>query len=188
MITLTTFERPPPLATGLIASGGVVGAAIAIGSWGARGVLIVTVVVIGAIAGLIDARTGRIPDRLVALASMPTLLVVAWATLDGSGPYALAAVVLGALVFALPLLVVHVVSPDALGFGDVKLAAALGAALGLLDARLGVLALCVAAALTAVVGLATRRHALPLGPGLVLGTAVALITFGQLDRGVTTWL
>ena len=154
---------------------------------GSEAVLVVVVVTIGAVAGLVDALSGRIPDRLVVLASTPTLTVLAWAAANGRGLGALGAVVLGALVFAFPLLIVHVVSPDALGFGDVKLAAVLGAALGLLDPRLGVLALCVAAALTAVVGLATRRDAVPLGPGLVLGAAVAIVTFGQLDQGVVTW-
>jgi len=79
----------------------------------------------------------------------------------------------GAAILAGPLLVAHLASPAAMGFGDVKLAVALGAALGLVDPTLGVVALCVASATTAVAGIALRRGALPFGPGLVVGTTAA---------------
>jgi leader peptidase (prepilin peptidase)/N-methyltransferase len=85
------------------------------------------------------------------------------------------------------MFLMHLASPSALGFGDVKLGAVLGAALGLIDPRLGLVALCVAAAVTSVVGLARHRESLPLGPGLVLGATIAPVTFGVLDAGVVTW-
>ena len=86
-----------------------------------------------------------------------------------------------------PLLVVHVVSPSAMGFGDVKLAAALGAALGSIDVRAALLALCVGTAATAVVGVARGRATMPLGPGLVVGSVVSLLVISPAVEGAVQW-
>jgi leader peptidase (prepilin peptidase)/N-methyltransferase len=127
----------------------------------------------GAAAAAVDLRTCRLPNRLVALSAGTAGLGVVTATAQGSAAPAVAACA-GALGFAGPLLVAHLVAPAAIGFGDVKLAVALGLAVGLVDPRLGLLALCVASGITAVAGLVTRRSTLPLGPGLVLGATVVL--------------
>ena len=138
------------------------------------------------LAAATDAETGRIPDRLVLLASVPTVAVMCLSVLSGH-PDAVVRVVVGLIAFAAPLLVVHVVSPSALGFGDVKLAAALGAAIGLVDPRSAVLALCVASAATALVALARRRSAMAFGPGLVFGAAVSLVAFGASSGRPVPW-
>lgn len=127
----------------------------------------------GGIAAVVDVRAGRLPNSLVAL--------VAWAATAAAATSpaplaAVAAAALGAVCLGGPLLVVHLVAPPAMGFGDVKLAAALGAAIGPLDPRLGLVALCGATGATAAVGLVGRRHELPLGPGLVAGAALAVAT------------
>src|SRR5690606_31039131 len=84
-----------------------------------------------AAAALSDIATGRIPERRVALTACPPVAAV----LAGSPRSAtVTSVLLGAAAMAVPMLVVHLVDPDAIGFGDVKLGAALGAALGVLDA------------------------------------------------------
>ena len=126
----------------------------------------------GAVAALADLRTRRIPNRLVALVAIAASAGMVHATLHGERAAVVASAV-GALGFAGPLLVVHLVAPIAIGFGDVKLAATLGAAVGLVDPRLAVLALCIATGITGVVGLVVRRQALPLGPGLVVGVVAA---------------
>ena len=134
---------------------------------------------VGAVAAATDARTGRIPNRLVALAAAAAAAgVVAVAVHHPTA--AVAGAVLGTVAFAGPLFVTHLATPAAIGFGDVKLAAALGAPLGLIDPRFGLVALCIATGTTAIVGLARRRHSLPLGPALVLGAAAALL--------LTTWI
>jgi len=69
---------------------------------------------------------------------------------------------------------VHLVAPAAMGFGDVKLAVALGAGLGVLEPRLAVLALAIASGLTLLVAACSRRSAMPFAPGLVLGAAAAM--------------
>lgn len=140
------------------------------------GAAIFVVVAIGAVAAVVDARTGRIPNRLVAMAAVAVAVAVLTSiVVDGPGAAPWSTLV-GAIAFAGPLLVCHLVAPDSIGFGDVKLAAVAGAALGLVDGRLGLLALCISTGATAIAGVVGRRSTLPLGPGLMLGTAVAALT------------
>ena len=133
-------------------------------------------VVVGGVAAAVDLRTRRLPNRIVAIGALVALAGVAGATASGTTGAVLAAGA-GALGFAGPLFVAHLLSPLAIGFGDVKLAAVLGLAIGLVEPRLGLVALCVASGVTALAGLATRRNALPLGPGLVTG-ALTAVTIG----------
>ena len=74
-----------------------------------------------------------------------------------------------------PLLALHLVSPDAMGFGDVKASIVLGAALGSVDWRLGLVALSIGAGSAAAVGLARRLHTIAFGPFLVVSAAVTLV-------------
>lgn len=127
----------------------------------------------GAAAASVDLRTRRLPNRMVALTAGMAGIGVVVASLEDAPASAIGAG-LGALGFAGPLLVTHLVTPGAIGFGDVKLAGALGIALGLVDPRLGLLALCIASGTTAAAGIAARRNALPLGPGLVVGSLLAV--------------
>jgi leader peptidase (prepilin peptidase)/N-methyltransferase len=76
---------------------------------------------------------------------------------------------------ALPVLALHLVSPASMGFGDVKAAVVLGAAVGTVDARLAYVALCLAAAGGVAVGLATRRRTIPFGPFLVVASLLVLL-------------
>ena len=89
-------------------------------------------------------------------------------------------VVAAAVLFALFLLAA-VVSPNGMGMGDVKLAGVLGLALGLAGLSATLVAMLIAFALHAVVSVvllaarrAGRRTALPFGPPLLVGAAVAL--------------
>jgi leader peptidase (prepilin peptidase)/N-methyltransferase len=125
-------------------------------------------------AALVDRRTARLPDPLVALAAT---LVVLVATLEARAGVVVEVrgALLGAAVLAGPLLALHLLSPDAMGFGDVKAGLVLGAALGLTDWQIALVALAIATAATAVVGLARRASAVPFGPGLVVGGAAALV-------------
>jgi leader peptidase (prepilin peptidase) / N-methyltransferase len=130
-----------------------------------------------AAAAATDWRTHRVPDLLVAFALVPALVAV---LLVDDRIHLLASVVMGAAVMAVPLLVVHLAAPAAMGFGDVKLAAALGAVLGVWDPTLGVPALAVAAGLTLLAAVGRRRTAMPFAPGLVTGAAAAL-ALGALE-------
>jgi leader peptidase (prepilin peptidase)/N-methyltransferase len=187
MHVVTTHDRSQLAPVCLVALAGLIVVAVAVEAWGATGTMIAAVVTLSGLAAFADARSGRIPNELVAAAGIPTLAVVGASVVAGSGADAAAAVLLGALVFAGPILVMHVISPAAMGFGDVKLAAVLGAALGLVEPGLGLPALCLAAAVTAAVGLVRRRSTLPFGPGLVLGATVVLVIAGQLGDGTLQW-
>ncbi|MEP6300149.1 MAG: prepilin peptidase, partial [Ilumatobacter sp.] len=86
---------------------------------------------------------------------------------------------LGAVAFAGPWFVVHLVSPSSIGFGDVKFAAALGIYLSWFDPIAGLLAcaLTLLAAWPHSVVHALRRTGatVPLGPYLLIGAAAAAI-------------
>lgn len=184
---MTTHDRSLLALVGSIALAALAVAALAVEWWGVSGAVIVAALAIGASAALVDARSGRIPNRLVAAALVPILVLIASLATAGSGEHALGAVALGGLAFAGPIFVVHLVSPRAMGFGDVKLAAMLGATLGLVEPRLGLLALCLAAAVTATIGLFVHSGSLPFGPGLVLGATMALLIAGQLGEEALRW-
>lgn len=83
-------------------------------------------------------------------------------------------------------LVMHLASPQGLGFGDVRLAPLIGGSLGWLGLRYALLAFVAGAFLGAVIGLALiasgrrgRRDPLPFGVFLALGAVIA-IPVGQL--------
>lgn len=137
-------------------------------------------------AALIDLRERRLPDVWVGAAAVG-FPVGATATLlaDGNAGIDVIGALLGALVMAFPLLVLHLASPEAMGFGDVKAVVVLGAALGAVDWRLTLLALCIASSVGALVGFGARRRTIPFGPFLVFGTWAALIVGEPI---VTRWL
>ena len=167
----------------------VAAAAAAVGPHRRHGygaVALVVVVTAGA-AAVIDRRERRIPNRLVA----GGLVVLAVAVVIGgiadrrpaaSGWGALA----GAAVYAGPLLALHLVSPAAIGFGDVKLGALLGAGLGAghpVLAAVGLVAACAAAPLHRVL-VRRRRGSEPFAPSMAVGAAVVLAFAPWLVRGL----
>ncbi|WP_214412901.1 prepilin peptidase [Sphaerisporangium fuscum] len=131
--------------------------------------------VAGCALAAIDWRTRRLPD-VITLSSYPVLALLLAPTGD------LPAALLGGLALAGVYGVMWFVRPDALGFGDVKLAGLVG----MLAGTLGVDAWLVAAvggqflgAGYAVALLATRRGTLkshfPLGPFILLGALAAVL-------------
>jgi leader peptidase (prepilin peptidase) / N-methyltransferase len=77
---------------------------------------------------------------------------------------------------------IHLASPGALGFGDVRLAPLIGGALGWLGVRYALLAFVLGAFLGAITGLALialgrkgRRDPLPFGAFLAVGAVIALL-------------
>ena len=109
------------------------------------------------------------------VAAVAALLVCAWRQAAGDGVW-LAALAGGAVAGGL-LLLLHLVRPDGMGFGDVKLAAALGALLGTAHWALAVFMLMIAsvAGCLATVGVRTWRRSLPFGLFLVAGAVIAAL-------------
>jgi leader peptidase (prepilin peptidase)/N-methyltransferase len=133
-----------------------------VGTWAAIAVLVV--------GALVDVVEHRLPNAIVALAAVPVAatLAVSWE------PDVARSVATGALLMAVPLLLTHLASPSGMGFGDVKAGLVLGAAIGLVDGQLALVALVLGLGSGALWGLARRARAIPLGPALVLGALGAL--------------
>ena len=168
------------MAGGWLAAAAVAGAAIAgagaddlVGSSIAVGAI---TGVVGAVVGAVDVRERRIPN-VVVLTTLLAAGLMGLAAVIG-GRQVLGGIVAGGLVAGVPLLIVHLVTPRGMGFGDVKYAAALGALLGVLDWRLAMTAVLFSSLIGGLVGLAHApwRRSIPFGLFLSVGGVVALAT------------
>ena len=134
------------------------------------------IAVAGVLAGLVLAWLAALSCYDIAQRRLPNLL-----TLPGAGVILLAAATAGrgwpALAGAAALtglyLLVHLVSPAAMGAGDVKLAIGLGGLAGCFGADAWWLAALAAPLLTALCGLCVRAATVPHGPSMCLATAGA---------------
>ena len=194
--TGSTFRRLT-LAWGELASGRrrlAVGGALAGIACGAASLAVVplgsaaAIALVGLLAGaaaVVDVHERRLPNRLTALA---LAVVLAAAVLDGS--WTVVDVVISLTMAAAPLWVVRY--GKGLALGDVKFAAVLGAATGLVHPFAGVVVVWAAALSAGVFAVATGRRKLAFGPWLWAGyvTAGAIaIGFVQvvLEMGGHTW-
>ncbi|MGH3557830.1 MAG: A24 family peptidase [Mycobacterium sp.] len=118
-----------------------------------------------------DIRQRRLPNWLT-LPGFAVILLVAG--LAGRGLPALA----GAAALAAVYLSMHLVSPAAMGAGDVKLALGLGALTGCFGVDVWLLAALAAPLLTAAIGVLARlgwsAASVPHGPSMCVATAAAL--------------
>jgi len=145
-------------------------------TWRALGVSATFIAI--SLAAMVDVRQRRLPDVLTvpgALVSIATVVPVTAAEGTAVGVDVATSVALGAAAFAGPLLVLHLVSPAGMGFGDVKAGVALGTAIGLIDTASSLVGLFVGSLIAASAGLVTRQRHVPFGPSLVIGAAVALV-------------
>jgi leader peptidase (prepilin peptidase)/N-methyltransferase len=149
--------------------------------------------VLGVVLAAIDADVHRLPDPLV-LPSYPAaialLAVASWST--GSWGALLRAVLAGAVLWVAYLLLA-LVSPGGLGFGDVKLAGVLGLFLGWLGWGPVVAATFAAfllGGLFALVLLLARRVSrsshIAFGPAMLAGAWLALLVPVQVVTGTMT--
>lgn len=138
----------------------------------------------------IDLEHFIVPNRIVypALLLIAPLLVVAAAVDDAWSSLGRAA--LGGALAWLALLVIHLISPRGMGFGDVRLAGLIGVPLGWLGLGHVPVGLFLGFASASVVGIALilvgakgRKDKVPFGPFLALG-AFAAILFG---RAILRW-
>ncbi len=134
-------------------------------------------------AAVVDIQQRRLPDAWVAAATALLVAVLSVGAAIGQ-PLDVWQVLAAALAMALPVLVLHLVSPASMGFGDVKASAVLGAAVGTIDWRLGAVALCIAALTGATAGLFIGRRSIAFGPFLVFGAWFALLASGPIISSV----
>ncbi|MGP6206357.1 A24 family peptidase [Microbacterium sp.] len=137
--------------------------------------------VIGVALAIIDIRSHRLPNRLVALAGASGLVLLAGAAVTGGGIDALLRSLLAALALFAAYLALRMLSAGGVGGGDVKLAAVIGLYLGWLgwgSVLVGTLAGFVLGGLFAAAMLlirrAERRTAIPFGPWMIAGAWVAI--------------
>ncbi|MET9223321.1 A24 family peptidase [Streptomyces sp. NPDC003300] len=137
---------------------------------------------VGLVLGRVDLKVFRLPDVLTFPAFLGTAALLGLAALlpdhRGSWPRAL----FGALAVGFVYLLLFLVNPAGMGFGDVKLAPTLGLALGWYGWPTVFTGTFLGFALGALIGLAliatrraTRKTPLPFGPFMLLGTLTALL-------------
>ena len=148
----------------------------------------VAIGVVGLLAGaaaVVDVHEQRLPNRLLSLC---LAVVVTAAALDGA--WTVVDVAVGLLMAALPLWIVRF--GKGLALGDVKFAAVLGAATGLVHPFAGLAVVWFAALAGGVFALRTGRRRLAFGPWLwagyvVSGLAAVVVVQLVLDPGGHTW-
>ncbi|MCQ9135976.1 prepilin peptidase [Streptomyces hilarionis] len=137
---------------------------------------------VGVLLAAVDLRVHRLPDPLtLPLAAVaPALLGCAALLPEHAGRWTTA--LLGAPALGACYLVLHLVNPGGMAFGDVKLALGAGAVLGWYGRStvvLGTFAAFLSGALYAgvlvVAGRAGRKTAVPFGPFMLAGTLAGLL-------------
>ncbi|MEV6407544.1 A24 family peptidase [Streptomyces bobili] len=137
---------------------------------------------VGVLLAAVDLRVKRLPDPLtLPLAAVAlTLLGVAVLLPEHAGDWTTA--LLGALALSGGYLVLHLINPGGMGFGDVKLALGAGAVLGWYGwatVMLGTLAAFLSGALYGGALLLARRAggrtAIPFGPFLIAGAYAGVL-------------
>lgn len=137
---------------------------------------------VGVLLAAVDLRVKRLPDPLtLPLAAVAlTLLGVAALLPEHAGDWTTA--LLGALALSAGYLVLHLINPGGMGFGDVKLALGAGAVLGWYGwatVMLGTFAAFLSGALYGGALLlarrAGRRTAIPFGPFLIAGVYAGVL-------------
>jgi leader peptidase (prepilin peptidase)/N-methyltransferase len=133
----------------------------------------------------IDLELYIVPNRIIyptLFAGIPLLLVAA--AVDGDWASVRQAAIGGAIGFG-AFLVIHLISPRGMGFGDVRLAGVIGMFVGWISVGHVLLGLFLAFLLASVlgvglilVGLRGRKDHLPFGPFLALGAFLAVL-FGD---------
>ncbi|WP_445081895.1 prepilin peptidase [Streptomyces spongiicola] len=140
---------------------------------------------VAVLLALVDRNVHRLPDQLtLPLAAAAAVLLGGAAALPGAGGSWTTAL-LGGPVLGAGYLVLFLVHPNGMGFGDVKLALSLGVVLGWYGWEVLFVGAFAGFLLGAVYGLglvvlrgARRDTAIPFGPFMVSGTLVGLLLGG----------
>ncbi|MFI6400955.1 prepilin peptidase [Streptomyces sp. NPDC050548] len=141
---------------------------------------------VAVLLALVDRRVHRLPDVLTLPLAAATLALLGVAALLPAGAGSWLTALLGGLALGAGYLVLYLINPAGMGFGDVKLALALGTALGWYGWPVLVTGAFAGVLYGALYGLgmvalrrAGRKTAIPLGP-FMLGGAFTGVVLGAL--------
>lgn len=140
------------------------------------------------ILATIDLQHHRLPNKVLGAASIAAVLLFVPVAAVTGGWAVLAHAGIGAVAYGLPMLLIGLAAPSAMGGGDIKFAPYLGLHLGWLGLRLvlagaflGMIAGGVGGALLLLVGRKRMKDAIPFGPFMAFGAlTVVLIGPGVL--------
>lgn len=146
--------------------------------------VLVAVLAGGVLASVDDVRHRQIPNAVVG-GLLGAAAVVGLAEL-GAGSPRWASMAAGAALAGGTLLALHLISPEGMGFGDVKLAIALGALLGTMHWSLAAVMLLAASSLGSLAALPVNgwRRSMPFGVFLSLGALLAVILQARHPGGI----
>jgi leader peptidase (prepilin peptidase)/N-methyltransferase len=114
-----------------------------------------------------DMTECRLPDALTLPAYPAAALMLAWARYWSRAPNLMQGAVAGAVVFAGTYAVVRLITPAAMGPGDVKLAGSLGAVVGAVSVAAVLMCMAAAAVITLSQWALTRCRRVPHGPAML---------------------
>ncbi len=167
----------------MVAGGG--GSSVSFDQSLAEGILIVShlfLATVSAVLAVIDAEIRRLPHGIVLPSICLSLAMISFASIAGGSLVPLSGALTGLIVSLAACGGLRLLRPEALGGGDVTLAALLGLYLGIAGGRAFVVATVVASVrggLSAVAllvrGGATRQTPIPFGPPLIVGSWVAIL-------------
>jgi leader peptidase (prepilin peptidase)/N-methyltransferase len=138
---------------------------------------------------VIDFQLQIIPNRIVYPTIFAAVPLLALAALAGHQWDRFGHALLGASLAWVALLVVHLISPAGMGFGDVRLSFVLGLFLGWISLGhvvtglfLGILLICAAGLILAILRLRSLQDHIAFGPFLAAGSAIAVFAGQPIMR------
>ncbi len=138
---------------------------------------------------VIDLQIQIIPNRIVYPTIFAAVPLLALAALAGDDWDRFQQALVSAAVAWFALLVIHLIQPGGMGFGDVRLSFVLGLFLGWISYRHALVGIFLGFVLGAVIGLAlvafrirSRTDHVPFGPFLAAGAALTILVGGPLVR------
>ncbi|MDQ4069282.1 MAG: A24 family peptidase [Actinomycetota bacterium] len=139
---------------------------------------------------VIDSQRQIIPNRIVYPTIFASVPLLALAALAGGEWDRFWRALVGASLAWLALLVIHIIQPSGMGFGDVRLAFVLGLFLGWINLGhvvtglfLGVLLISVVGLVLALLRLRSLQEHIAFGPFLAAGSTVAVFA----GQGILRW-
>lgn len=163
------------------------GAAVRFGNWVVPAYLVFFVCLVS--ISVIDSQLQIIPNRIVYPTIFASVPLLALAALLGEDWPRFGQAMMGATFAWLALLVIHLISPSGMGFGDVRLSFVLGLFLGWISLGhvftglfLGVLLICAVGIVLAVLGLKSLQEHIAFGPFLAAGSILAVFAGEAIIR------